>query len=96
MGKNVTLANRLKRLEQRLPPPPPDPVVTLLAMVFTKTELRSLLDHALAKERGELVEDTGEIRDIRRRGAARFKEMENEPGFEKLLIELDVSSSLRS
>ena len=54
MGKNVTLANRLKRLEQRLPPPRMDltPLAIMLGMVLTKAEIHELRDLRLGTRAG--------------------------------------------
>ena len=86
MGKNVTLANRLKRLEQRLPPPLryPDPFFIRLGMMLTKPEILAFRDFILARQRGEPVQETPELLDILRRVVALNQEMEQESKPKKL------------
>ena len=66
----MNLANRLKRLEQRLGPPPPliaqQVRAQALASVSDK-ELHLLIERAMALERGDPFEDTPVIQDIDRR-----------------------------
>ena len=81
MGKNVTLANRLKRLEQRLPPPRMDPTprAIMLGMLLSVPEIHALRDLALAQERrGEPINVTAEMRDILQRRELLKEEMERE------------------
>jgi hypothetical protein len=86
MGKNVTLANRLKRLEQRLPPPRMDPTprAIRLGMVLTKPEILAFRDFILARQRGEPVQETPELLDILRRVVAVQKEVEQDSKPKKL------------
>jgi hypothetical protein len=66
----MNLSNRLKRLEQRLGPPPPpiaDQVRTQALHSVSAEELDLLNERARALERGDPFEDTQVIQDIARR-----------------------------
>ena len=90
MGKNVTLANRLKRLEQRLPPPRMDftPLAIKLGMTLSGPEIHAFRDFFLARQRGEPIQQTPELVDILRRAVAVQKEVEQEFKPKKLLGEV--------